>query len=297
MKYYKGLCVFLAVLLLFGTVSFAGEGPQAEEEGNPAFTSEELILKNGEEDIYGVMYLPSNEQEKYPTVILSHGFGSSYSAMQGIAEGLAGNGFAAYVYDFIGGGPDSKSGAADGDMTHMSVLTEASDLSAVMDQIMALDYVDEAQLFLLGESQGGYVSAYVAAQRPEDVCALVLKYPAFALQDDCWKRHKSIDAIPETEKIMGHTIGAIYSQDAMSFDIYDVIGGYKKDVLICHGINDNLVQPSYSERAVEVYENAELHMYEKAGHVFAGDNAVKFINEVTEFLNAHLNADEMDKAA
>ena len=297
MKLFKGLIVLLAAVMLCGTVVFAQTPQDGEEQGEALFVSEELILKNGEDDIYGIMYLPAEKQDQYPAVILSHGFGSSHAAMKSIAEGIAENGYAAYVFDFIGGGPDSLSGAADGDMTHMSVLTEASDLSAVMDQIMALEYVDETQLFLLGESQGGYVSAYVAAQRPEDVRALILKYPAFALQDDCWKRHKSIDKVPETEKIMGHTIGAVYSLDAMSFDIYDVIGSYKGDVLICHGDKDNLVKPSYSEDAVQVYEHAELHMYEKAGHVFAGDNAVRFNKEVVEFLNAHLDAETMDTAA
>ena len=40
-----------------------------------------------------------------------------------------------------------------------------------------------------------------------------------------------------------------------------------------------------------------VHMYEKAGHVFAGDNAVRFNKEVVEFLNAHLDAETMDPAA
>lgn len=57
-------------------------------------------------------------------------------------------------------------------------------MSAVLEQVRALDYVDESQVFLRGESQGGFVSAYVAANHPEDVKALILYYPAFVLQDD-----------------------------------------------------------------------------------------------------------------
>ncbi|MBR3401445.1 MAG: alpha/beta fold hydrolase, partial [Parasporobacterium sp.] len=269
----------------------AGETADAEPEAASAeaatFTSEELILKNGDQDIYGILYLPGQEQENYPAVIISHGFGGNYRVGQSMAESFAENGYAVYVYDFIGGGTASQSGAADGDMSHMSVLTEASDLSAVMDQIRELPCIAADHLFLLGQSQGGYVSAYVAAQRPEDVCALILQFPAFALQDDCWERHGSIENVPETEQFMGQTLGAVYSVDAMSMDIYEIIGNYKGDVLICHGDNDKLVDLSYSERAAEVYENAQLHIYEGAGHGFTKENAERFIEESLEFLQAH----------
>ena len=160
------------------------------------------------------------------------------------------------------------------------------DLNAVMDGMLALDYIDGSNFFLLGASQGGFVSSYVAAKRPDDVKALMLLFPAYALQDDCWERHGSIENIPETESLMNNTLGAIYSQDAMSFDIYDVIGGYKGDVLICHGDKDDLVDLSYSERAVEVYEHAELKVIKGAGHGFQG----KPLREsLVEFLQAHTN--------
>ena len=174
-------------------------------------------------------------------------------------------------------------------MTGMSVLTEASDLSAVIDQIRELPYIDAEHLFLLGQSQGGYVSAYVAAQRPEDIKAMILMFPAFALQDDCWERHGSIENVPETEEYMSNTLGAIYSVDAMSVDIYDEIGKYTGDVLICHGDSDQLVDVSYSERAVQVYENAELHIYEGAGHGFGGAAMKQFEAEALDFLKAQLN--------
>lgn len=280
----KVLCFLLAAVLCFGVIGVYAD--EAEKEG-PEIITEELILKNGDQDIYGMMLRPDTDEEKYPALILSHGFGGNYRALQSMAQFFARAGYAAYVYDFIGGSATSKSGKADGDMTGMSVLTEASDLSAVMDQIKELPYVDAENLFLLGQSQGGYVSAYVAAKRPEDVKALILMFPAFALQDDCWERHGSIENIPETEDFMNATLGAIYSKDAMSMDIYEEIGGYKGDVLICHGDNDQLVDLSYSERAADVYENADLHVYEGAGHGFGGALMKQFEDEALEFMNAH----------
>mgnify|MGYP002626123939 CR=1 FL=1 len=206
-----------------------------------------------------------------------------------MAQYFAENGFAAFAYDFVGGSARSRSGAADGDMTHMSVLTEAADLSAVIDQICELDFVDTDNLFLIGQSQGGYVSSYVAAQRPEDIKALVLEYPAYALQDDCWERHGSIENVPETEHFMGQDLGAIYSLDAMGMDIYEIIGAYTGDVLILHGDSDKLVDISYSEKAAEVYENETFLIYEGANHGFSGDYAVRANEDMLGFIEAHVD--------
>ena len=42
-----------------------------------SYRMEKLTLKVDGDDIYGVMCLPNEERETYPTVILSHGFGSN----------------------------------------------------------------------------------------------------------------------------------------------------------------------------------------------------------------------------
>ena len=266
--------------------SQAQQTEQTQEETQmqtQSFHTEELILKNGEDDIYGVMYLPDGEKDVWPTVILSHGFGGSTANCEPYAEIFAANGFACYVLEFRGGGPNSRSS---GVMTEMSVLTEAEDLTAVLEQVRALEYVDSAQVFLWGESQGGFVSAYVAAQRPEDVKALVLFYPAFVLQDDARERYPDPEEIPETETLMGNTLGAIYARDAMSFDIYEVIGNYQGDVLIIHGDQDPIVPLSYAERADQIYASSELKVIPGAGHGF-WDALDEPAGMALEFLQAH----------
>lgn len=285
----------LAMLLFAATVltllaGCDGTGGTSTPEPTPTQEParvEELWLESGGKKIYGVMYLPAEEKDSYPTVILSHGFNSSSMLNEGYAESFAKNGYAAYIFDFCGGSPSTKS---DGDTKEMSVLTEYQNLSDVMDQIKALDYVDGSQLFLFGLSQGGFISAYTAAQRPNDVKALILFYPAFALQDDCWERHGSVDKVPEDgEVVQGVSIGAIYSIDAMSFDIYEVIANYKGDVLLCHGDKDTTVDLSYSQRAEEVYEHAELKVIQYAEHGFQGKTARDATAYAVEFLQAHTN--------
>lgn len=283
-------------LLLAAAASLALLAGCGETGGKPSPTpdptptpvpvrTEELWLESGGKKVYGKMYLPGDEKDSYPTVILSHGFNSSSVLNEGYAESFAKNGYAAYIFDFCGGGPGTKS---DGATTEMSVLTEYQNLSDVMDQVKALDYVDSNQLFLFGLSQGGFVSAYTAAQRPGDVKGLILFYPAFVLQEEYFEKYDSVDAIPDEEfESMGVPLGAIYAKDARSFDIYEEIGKYKGDVLICHGDKDTLVPLSYSEKAIEVYDSAELKVIQYGEHGFQGKLVKEATGYCVDFLQAH----------
>lgn len=287
----QSIALWLATVAILSLLAGCGQGagtstpaPTPSQEAAPVRV-EELWLESEGKKIYGKMYLPGEEKDSYPAVILSHGFNSSSMLNEGYAESFAKQGYAAYVFDFCGGSPSTKS---DGATTEMSVLTEYRDLSDVMDQIKALDYVDGEQMFLFGLSQGGFVSAYTAAQRPDDVKGLVLFYPAFVLQETYFQQYGSVEDIPDEEfESMGVPLGAIYAKDARSFDIYEEIGKYKGDVLICHGDKDTLVDLSYSEKAIEVYDSAELKVIQYGEHGFQGKLAREATGYTVEFLQAH----------
>ena len=291
----RALAMLLAAAAVLALLAGCGQGGTGGTSGptpDPTPTPEpvrveELRLESGGKKIYGKMYLPGEEKDSYPAVILSHGFNSSSVLNEGYAESFAKEGYAAYIFDFCGGSPSTKS---DGETTQMSVLTEYQNLSDVMDQIKALDCVDASQLFLFGLSQGGFVSAYTAAQRPDDVKGLILFYPAFVLQETYFEQYDSVEAIPDEDfESMGVPLGAVYAKDARSFDIYEEIGKYKGDVLICHGDKDTLVNLSYSERAVEAYDNAELKVIKYGEHGFQGKLAREAAGLTVEFLQAHTN--------
>ncbi len=80
-----------------------------------------------------------------------------------------------------------------------------------------------------------------------------------------------------------------YGEDAVSFDIYDVIGNYKGDVLILHGDRDGIVPLRYSERAVDVYENAELVVMASQNHGFIGKARAEAMERKTAFFRQHSN--------
>ena len=72
-------------------------------------------------------------------------------------------------------------------------------------------------------------------------------------------------------------------------DAYEEISKYHGDVLICHGDKDQVVDLSYSEKAVEAYDNAELKVIEYAEHGFQAKTAKKATEYTLEFLDAHVN--------
>ena len=270
------LLILLLVLLLAVPAAYA-------EKDAGAYSVQELTLERDGMKIWGELYLPESE-EPLPLVIMCHGFGGNHEHMSAYAKAFAGNGFAVYSFDFIGGGYGSRS---DGTMKEMSVLTEAADLSAVLDRMKEQPGIDPDSIFLMGGSQGGFVCSYVAGVRPDDVAGLVCLYPAYVLQDNAWKQTPDPDNIPETINLMGIALGGIYNRDAMSFDIYDIIRNYPGKVLILHGTVDSIAPISYSERAAEVFPDAELIRYEGANHGFMGkelidseERSVAFVQEI-----------------
>lgn len=246
---------------------FSGVQSKKVIQETNAYWVYELSFEREGKSIYGQLYLPKLGQEKYPTAIISHGFGSSYSAMVPYAQKLAENGIAGYVFDFCGGSTGSRS---DGSTMEMSVLTEEGDLEAVLNGLWQLDFVDDRYMFLMGESQGGLVSALVAARRMEDVRGLVLLYPAFVIPDNARAQYMDISEIPEETSVFGTPVGKQYYADVLDMNVYEEIQGYTKEVLLIHGNRDNLVPIEYSQHAMEVYKSAELITLDGSGHGFYG---------------------------
>lgn len=249
------------------------------------YEQRELYAERNKNRIYGVIYIPQNAGTRMPAVIFSHGFGGNYQVGTQYAKELASRGYVVYCFDFGGGSTESRS---DGSVLEMSIFTEQADLEAVMEMIRGLDYVDENNLFLMGTSQGGAVSAITAAANPDKVRGAVLLYPAFVLVDSAKKLFAGVDEIPESYYHMWMTVGKTYFENLLDYDIYEAISGYKKDVLLIHGDADSIVPLSYSERAVEVYSSATLKVIPGGGHGFYGRQADQAIEYIVQYLKSHI---------
>lgn len=267
----KAFIILLAVLVCMAAGLCIAEGK----------TVEEIMIDASMGELYGVLTIPETE-EPVPLIILSHGFGGNHSGNNDYSDRFVKDGFATFNLDFCGGGWGSRSA---GKMEDMSVLTEAEDLNAVVDHFLT----DErfSCIMLWGASQGGFVSGYVSAQRPDDIRAVVMEFPAIVLQDDAREKMLPDGTFPETSKILGISMGRKYNEDAVSFDFYEHIASYTGPVLILHGDKDPIVPLRYSERAVEVYENAELVVYPGQGHGFMGKSRNDAMEKELAFFAEH----------
>ena len=227
---------------------------------------EEFEIMRGGERIYGKIAFPHGEG-LHPLVVFSHGFGASHVYDSGMEHPFVENGFAFAAFDFCGGGPESQSS---GTMKKMSVLTEADDLEAVIDWARKLKRIDASRVCLLGSSQGGYVSTYVASCRPNDVAALALFFPAFCIEDDARARLEELNGtVPDEVQVGPHVVGRRYGEDALSVNIFERMREYPGDVLIVHGALDRIVPIEYSRKAASTFPgHCTLEVFEELAHGF-----------------------------
>lgn len=296
----KGIQVLLLAVLSLFFLGGCGQGEvKAESEENPRsvatdheqeetlydyITQDHYVERDGKR-IYGVLYTPDNPGEKMPAVIFSHGFGGNYQVGEPYARELAARGFVVYCFDFCGGSPGSRS---DGSTLEMSVFTEEADLEAVMENIQGLDCVDKENLFLIGTSQGGAVSAITGAHHKDEVRGMVLLYPAFILAEQANELFQSPEEIPDTYYHLWMEVGRAYFEPLLGYDIYEDAAAYDKEVLLLHGDQDSIVPLSYSEKALEYYPLAELKVISGAGHGFYGENADLAVGYILEYLDKRM---------
>lgn len=120
-------------------------------------------------------------EHKKPTVILSHGFNGCCKDLYNRGEAFFDAGINCYMFDFCGGGERSES---DGVLAEtMTIQSECEDLREVVAYARSQRGTDTENLFLMGESQGGLVSALVAQSEPSVYRGLILWYPAFMIPE------------------------------------------------------------------------------------------------------------------
>jgi pimeloyl-ACP methyl ester carboxylesterase len=245
------------------------------------YYSSEIMCANEGKSIYGVAYIPKTNDKKFPLVIFSHSLGGSYLSGLDYAKMLASRGIAAYSFDFCGGAINSRS---DGETTEMSVMTEVSDLNAVIDSARSWAFACTEKTVLLGVSQGGAVSAIAAARQPDKIAGLILCYPAFLVNDDMKAAFSSKKEIPDSYYLQCLTVSRKYFEDMWDYDVYEEIGNFKKKVLLLHGDKDPIVNILYSKRAAEIYGDQEFYVIEGAGHAFSGTHFDKASAHILNYL-------------
>lgn len=244
-----------------------------------SYTIEEIYAKRDKLKIHGKVYRPEGEGP-FPVVVLSGGLGAQLDADKDIAIELARNGIAGVCFNFA-------ETATLGGLTNFSVLTEAADLEAVLNEIMTLDYIDNDNVFLWGFSLGGFVSTYVGCQNPGLISGMMLAEPSYHLRDTFLEYFPEGTEIPDVVREPFYC-GGMFVEDAFSFDIYEMMPEYSNDVVIFAGTETVSVgadYPEYLERAMDTFVSAEFVAIEGEAHSFIGDSRELMIGIMIEFVN------------
>ena len=246
------------------------------------FTTEEYHLQSQGNDVFGMRFIPKDENQKHPVVIMSHGYNGDPVLFYELCNRLANNGYICYFFDFPGGSIRTRS---QGNSKKMSLRTEQQNLTDIIHNIMNWDNVDKQHIFLVGESQGGIVSALTAAHEKENIKAIALMYPAFSIPIGAQHSYRKAEDVPEEQEVMNLKLGRKYYADILDMNVYQEISAFEGDVLIVHGDKDTLVPLEYSEKAMPHYKHAELKVIPGAPHGFYLPNDMKVnADYIQEFL-------------
>ena len=249
--------------------------------------------------IRGTVYHP--KEDHLPIAIVCHGFMAWQDSVKHYAAFLAEMGYAAFTFDFCGG--SAMCGKSDGKTTEMSVLTETKDLEAVIEYVRNLSYTDSEKILLMGCSQGGFVSALVAAKNNFPIEKLVLFYPALCIPDDARAGKMMMvkfdpQNVPDTFRCGLMKLGRCYAMDVMQMDAFAEIKNYAGRVCIVHGTKDKIIDVSYAKRAAEAYKSTmpigmqeskrvQLHFIDGGGHMFSKKHDVIAMKLLKEFAAKH----------
>lgn len=282
------VCAILAILLTTGCLSADFAAAMGSDEGDSPvnidpyriydYEVREIWCDNNGQKIYGEAYIPKTEGRS-PLVIHSHGMGTNHNAGASYGEKYAPYGIALYCFDFRGGtNLEKRTNRSDGKTTEMSVMTEASDVTAVLNAAKTWDFVDTDRIYLEGGSQGGLVTAIAGIRHEDEIAGLILHYPAFGMHD-IMNDGRSIEDIPEAFDLGGLYVGRIFIEDLWSYDVRDDLPDFDKPVLMIQGSEDDLVHPEGSKAASERYPDCEYRLIQGAGHGFDGryhDEAARY---------------------
>ena len=238
---------------------------------------------------------PSKEvRPPYKAVILSHGFRGNRTDLYEQCEFFRGLGYAAVTYSFCGGSQDDtpEEKKSEGSSVDMSVFSEVEDLLTVYEYTVSLDNIDKESIILYGESQGGYVSGVAAGRLGSSIHRLIMLYPALCIPDHARRgilggaKYDPAN-VPDRIDCGGITLGRRSHDEQAAVDPYLLLEKYPGEVLIIHGLADDIVDYRYTVMAGMHYgdDRCVLKFIDGAGHGFNGEKQQCARETIVSFLS------------
>lgn len=261
------------------TVQETTQAPRVEVKADGTYTVKEYTFVSNGKKIYARAYIP-DIQGQVPLVVYSHGLGASVEHDEEVQKTLAKSGVAVFSFEFAGGS-SSSSPKSEGATTEMSVLTELQNLRDALQFARSLPFVKTDRIYLMGSSQGGFVSALLA-QEAANLAGVFLLYPAFSLPDDIRSTFPSLDAGPETFNLLGTKISKKYIADVYPIDAYEGLSKISAPVHIYHGADDFIVPITASKKAIKSLKDARLTTLDDTGHSLTAEQQAQIGLEIAD---------------
>lgn len=114
-----------------------------------------LSITDGNNNLVGLETMPELKKDKYPCVILVHGFGvdkEDYGMFTELSERLANTGYIVYRFDFPGCGESS------GDYSRTSISKLTDSLKTIVKYVKSKSKVDTDRIAIYAQSLGGAIT-------------------------------------------------------------------------------------------------------------------------------------------
>ena len=134
---------------------------------------------DGDAELFGRMWLPDgfNEAASYPTIVMCHGHsGNSDFWDKSFAPAMAKCGYICYAIDCRSANDGKRDYSTPNEDHQATVSTYARDVLAAVRFVQDKEYVDSANLYLMGQSMGSMAVQAVAAQIPEEINGVIALY-------------------------------------------------------------------------------------------------------------------------
>lgn len=206
---------------------------------------------------------------KGPLCILIHGFTGHMEEEHIIAVQKAMNeaGISVLRAEMFG------HGKSDGKFKEHTLYKWVTNALAVVSYARKLDFVTD--LYICGHSQGGLLTMLLGGMCADELKAILPLSPAWMIPENAREGIVLGNAfdhehIPESLASESWEISGDYIRTAQTIHVEGAISKFKGKVLIVHGDEDPIVPYSYAEKAVRLYNDAELAPIHGADHCFVG---------------------------
>ncbi|MBR2526872.1 MAG: alpha/beta fold hydrolase [Blautia sp.] len=221
--------------------------------------------------IHAKLDFPEEAAEKYPLVIIIHGYTGHMEEthITAVAAAVNESGFAALRVEMYG------HGHSDGLFKDHTLYKWVTQALAVVDYARGLDFVTD--LILCGHSQGGLTVILTAALKRDVLKALIplapaVMIPEYARQGNQFEVKFDPENVPDTLHVMNHEdpaeLNGNYIRVAQSIFVDKAISKYQGPVLIIHGDEDETVPVKYGIDTAKSYANAKLVLIHGDDHCY-----------------------------